>query len=220
MFQYIFASPYDMDGPKIAVLRVDVIENQGESINRAYNLRSVEYKNTPLSWVNGEKLRAGFQDQATASGDYTISVADLVANVKEDYVGNHVDISGKAGAFSIGRFFSELVGDIRPQLVDELGVPSSLLKRLENGEHIDQRMLSNEVFDALAIRGDMDIDEQGRVYRKIEPTAEGVKQSTVPDILDSFQNRKFSGSDGSSGVLEFGVSRTAGESLGSVGSMG
>lgn len=75
-----------------------MMENQGESLNRAYNLRSVEYKNTPLSWADGEDLRAGFQDQTTASGAYVISVAELVKNIKGEYVGNHVDIKGGAGS--------------------------------------------------------------------------------------------------------------------------
>lgn len=115
LFQYVFAAPYEMDGPKIAVLRVDVMENQGDALHRAYNLRSVEYKNTPLGWAGGEELRAGFQDQTTASEAYAISVADLVKNIKEEYVGNHVDVSGGTdkGQFSMGRSFSELVQNQR-----------------------------------------------------------------------------------------------------------
>ena len=109
LFQYIFAAPYSMDGPKIAVLRVDVMENQGDVLHRAYNLRSVEYKNAPLGWASEENLRAGFQDRATASGGYTISVADLVKNIKQDYVGNHVIFAAKEGT------------DITPRLTDEKG---------------------------------------------------------------------------------------------------
>lgn len=115
LFQYVFAAPYEMDGPKIAVLRVDVLENEGVPINRAYNLRSIEYKNTPLGWAGGEELRAGVRDRATASEAYTISVADLVKNIKADYVGNHVNISAgtETGQFSMGRSFSELVQNQR-----------------------------------------------------------------------------------------------------------
>lgn len=115
LFQYVFAAPYEMDGPKIAVLRVDVLENEGVPINRAYNLRSIEYKNTPLSWAGGEELRAGVRDRATASEAYTISIADLVKNIKADYVGNHVNISAgtETGQFSMGRSFSELVQNQR-----------------------------------------------------------------------------------------------------------
>lgn len=117
LFQYVFAAPYEMNGPKIAVLRVDVMENQGDALHRAYNLRSVEYKNTPLDWAGGEELRAGFQDQTTASEAYTVSVADLVKNIKEEYVGNHVDISGGTetgtGQFSMGPSFSQLVQEQR-----------------------------------------------------------------------------------------------------------
>lgn len=115
LFQYVFAAPYEMDGPKIAVLRVDVLENEGVPINRAYNLRSIEYKNTPLGWAGGEELRTGVRDRATASEAYTISVADLVKNIKADYVGNHVNISAgtETGQFSMGRSFSELVQNQR-----------------------------------------------------------------------------------------------------------
>lgn len=115
LFQYIFAAPYEMDGPKIAVLRVDVLENEGVPVNRAYNLRSIEYKNTPLGWAGGEELRAGVRDRATASEAYAISVADLVKNIKADYVGNHVNISAGTdmGQFSMGRSFSELVQNQR-----------------------------------------------------------------------------------------------------------
>ena len=115
LFQYIFAAPYEMDGPKIAVLRVDVLENQGDAIHRAYNLRSIEYKNTPLSWVREENFHAGFQDRATASEAYTVSIADLAKNIKEEYVGNHVNISPDTGAgqFSMGPSLRELVQNQR-----------------------------------------------------------------------------------------------------------
>ena len=128
LFQYVFAAPYEMDGPKIAVLRVDVMGNQGDVLHRAYNLRSVEYKNTPLSWAGGAELRAGFQDRTTASEAYIISVADLVKNIKPDYVGNHVTISADTdiGQFSMGRSFSELVQNqrdgVEPGAYGQMGI--------------------------------------------------------------------------------------------------
>lgn len=158
LFQYIFAAPYSMDGPKIAVLRVDVMENQGDVLHRAYNLRSVEYKNAPLGWVSEEDLRAGFQDRTTASGGYTISVADLVKNIKQDYVGNHVIFAAKEGTDitprltdekgrtyeerqnSMGRSFTELVEEQRraangaPLLVDERGRTTEERRAAESGQ--------------------------------------------------------------------------------------
>lgn len=158
LFQYIFAAPYSMDGPKIAVLRVDVMENQGDVLHRAYNLRSVEYKNAPLGWASEENLRAGFQDRTTASGGYTISVADLVKNIKQDYVGNHVIFAAKEGTDitprltdekgrtyeerqnSMGRSFTELVEEQRraangaPLLVDERGRTTEERRAAESGQ--------------------------------------------------------------------------------------
>ena len=74
------------------------MENQGDNINRAYNLRSLEYKETPSGRAWEENLPIGFRDRATPNEVYTISIAELVRNIKDDYVGNHVDISSDAQA--------------------------------------------------------------------------------------------------------------------------
>lgn len=179
LFQYIFAAPYSMDGPKIAVLRVDVMENQGDVLHRAYNLRSVEYKNAPLGWVSEEDLRAGFQDRTTASGGYTISVADLVKNIKQDYVGNHVIFAAKEGTDitprltdekgrtyeerqnSMGRSFTELVEEQRraangaPLLVDERGRTTEERRAAESGRSaIPGDSGTDGYLDALAESGE------------------------------------------------------------------
>lgn len=179
LFQYIFAAPYSMDGPKIAVLRVDVMENQGDVLHRAYNLRSVEYKNAPLGWVSEEDLRAGFQDRTTASGGYTISVADLVKNIKQDYVGNHVIFAAKEGTDitprltdekgrtyeerqnSMGRSFTELVAEQRraangaPLLVDERGRTTEERRAAESGRSaIPGDSGTDGYLDALAESGE------------------------------------------------------------------
>lgn len=179
LFQYIFAAPYSMDGPKIAVLRVDVMENQGDVLHRAYNLRSVEYKNAPLGWASEENLRVGFQDRATASGGYTISVADLVKNIKQDYVGNHVIFSAKEGTDitprltdekgrtfeerqnSMGRSFTELVAEQRraangaPLLVDERGRTTEERRAAESGRSaIPGDSGTDGYLDALAESGE------------------------------------------------------------------
>lgn len=129
LFQYIFAAPYDMGGKKIAVLRVDVLENQGDAIHRAYNLRSVEYKEAP-NQEPGNDPTAAFEAAAHDDGTSTISIADLVANINENLVGNHLegrmvsdDIMPKLNDVqkSQGSSFDELLNSLREGQEDYLG---------------------------------------------------------------------------------------------------
>ena len=108
LFQYIFAAPFKMEGKKIAVLRVDVMENQGTSFNRAYNLRSVEYKEAAFGRA-GENSTPVFKTGPAANVASTMTISDLVENIKKDYVGNHVKISQN----SQGSSFDELVRSVR-----------------------------------------------------------------------------------------------------------
>lgn len=185
LFQYIFAAPYSMDGPKIAVLRVDVMENQGDVLHRAYNLRSVEYKNAPLGWVSEEDLRAGFQDRTTASGGYTISVADLVKNIKQDYVGNHVIFAAKEGA------------DITPRLTDEKG------RTYEERQNSMGRSFTELVEEQrrAANGAPLLVDERGRTTeeRRAAETTEGPK---APDLAAESGQKAMPGDSGTDGYLD------------------
>lgn len=185
LFQYIFAAPYSMDGPKIAVLRVDVMENQGDVLHRAYNLRSVEYKNAPLGWVSEEDLRAGFQDRTTASGGYTISVADLVKNIKQDYVGNHVIFAAKEGT------------DITPRLTDEKG------RTYEERQNSMGRSFTELVEEQrrAANGAPLLVDERGRTTEE-RRAAESAGEPKVPDLAAESGQRAISGDSGTDGYLD------------------
>ena len=185
LFQYIFAAPYSMDGPKIAVLRVDVMENQGDVLHRAYNLRSVEYKNAPLGWVSEEDLRAGFQDRTTASGGYTISVADLVKNIKQDYVGNHVIFAAKEGT------------DITPRLTDEKG------RTYEERQNSMGRSFTELVAEQrrAANGAPLLVDERGRTTEE-RRAAEPAEEPKVPDLAAESGQRAISGDSGTDGYLD------------------
>lgn len=185
LFQYIFAAPYSMDGPKIAVLRVDVMENQGDVLHRAYNLRSVEYKNAPLGWVSEEDLRAGFQDRTTASGGYTISVADLVKNIKQDYVGNHVIFAAKEGT------------DITPRLTDEKG------RTYEERQNSMGRSFTELVEEQrrAANGAPLLVDERGRTTEE-RRAAETAGEPKVPDLAAESGQRAVSGDSGTDGYLD------------------
>lgn len=185
LFQYIFAAPYSMDGPKIAVLRVDVMENQGDVLHRAYNLRSVEYKNAPLGWASEENLRAGFQDRATASGGYTISVADLVKNIKQDYVGNHVIFSAKEGT------------DITPRLTDEKG------RTYEERQNSMGRSFTELVAEQrrAANGAPLLVDERGRTTEE-RRAAEPAEEPKVPDLAAESGRSAIPGDSGTDGYLD------------------
>lgn len=185
LFQYIFAAPYSMDGPKIAVLRVDVMENQGDVLHRAYNLRSVEYKNAPLGWASEENLRAGFQDRATASGGYTISVADLVKNIKQDYVGNHVIFSAKEGT------------DITPRLTDEKG------RTFEERQNSMGRSFTELVAEQrrAANGAPLLVDERGRTTEE-RRAAEPAEEPKVPDLAAESGRSAIPGDSGTDGYLD------------------
>lgn len=185
LFQYIFAAPYSMDGPKIAVLRVDVMENQGDVLHRAYNLRSVEYKNAPLGWASEENLRAGFQDRATASGGYTISVADLVKNIKQDYVGNHVIFSAKEGT------------DITPRLTDEKG------RTYEERQNSMGRSFTELVEEQrrAANGAPLLVDERGRTTEE-RRAAEPAEEPKVPDLAAESGRSAIPGDSGTDGYLD------------------
>ena len=185
LFQYIFAAPYSMDGPKIAVLRVDVMENQGDVLHRAYNLRSVEYKNAPLGWASEENLRAGFQDRATASGGYTISVADLVKNIKQDYVGNHVIFSAKEGT------------DITPRLTDEKG------RTYEERQNSMGRSFTELVVEQrrAANGAPLLVDERGRTTEE-RRAAEPAEEPKVPDLAAESGRSAIPGDSGTDGYLD------------------
>ena len=185
LFQYIFAAPYSMDGPKIAVLRVDVMENQGDVLHRAYNLRSVEYKNAPLGWASEENLRAGFQDRATASGGYTISVADLVKNIKQDYVGNHVIFSAKE------------VTDITPRLTDEKG------RTYEERQNSMGRSFTELVVEQrrAANGAPLLVDERGRTTEE-RRAAEPAEEPKVPDLAAESGRSAIPGDSGTDGYLD------------------
>ena len=185
LFQYIFAAPYSMDGPKIAVLRVDVMENQGDVLHRAYNLRSVEYKNAPLDWASEENLRAGFQDRATASGGYTISVADLVKNIKQDYVGNHVIFSAKEGT------------DITPRLTDEKG------RTYEERQNSMGRSFTELVAEQrrAANGAPLLVDERGRTTEE-RRAAEPAEEPKVPDLAAESGRSAIPGDSGTDGYLD------------------
>lgn len=185
LFQYIFAAPYSMDGPKIAVLRVDVMENQGDVLHRAYNLRSVEYKNAPLGWVSEEDLRAGFQDRTTASGGYTISVADLVKNIKQDYVGNHVIFAAKEGT------------DIMPRLTDEKG------RTYEERQNSMGRSFTELVAEQrrAANGAPLLVDERGRTTEE-RRAAEPAEEPKVPDLAAESGRSAIPGDSGTDGYLD------------------
>lgn len=185
LFQYIFAAPYSMDGPKIAVLRVDVMENQGDVLHRAYNLRSVEYKNAPLGWVSEEDLRAGFQDRTTASGGYTISVADLVKNIKQDYVGNHVIFAAKEGT------------DITPRLTDEKG------RTYEERQNSMGRSFTELVAEQrrAANGAPLLVDERGRTTEE-RRAAEPAEEPKVPDLAAESGRSAIPGDSGTDGYLD------------------
>ena len=185
LFQYIFAAPYSMDGPKIAVLRVDVMENQGDVLHRAYNLRSVEYKNAPLGWVSEEDLRAGFQDRTTASGGYTISVADLVKNIKQDYVGNHVIFAAKEGT------------DITPRLTDEKG------RTYEERQNSMGRSFTELVEEQrrAANGAPLLVDERGRTTEE-RRAAEAIEGPKVPDLAAESGRKDMPGDSGTDGYLD------------------
>lgn len=185
LFQYIFAAPYSMDGPKIAVLRVDVMENQGDVLHRAYNLRSVEYKNAPLGWVSEEDLRAGFQDRTTASGGYTISVADLVKNIKQDYVGNHVIFAAKEGT------------DITPRLTDEKG------RTYEERQNSMGRSFTELVEEQrrAANGAPLLVDEKQRTYEE-RLAAESAGEPKVPDLAAESRQKAMPGDSGTDGYLD------------------
>lgn len=185
LFQYIFAAPYSMDGPKIAVLRVDVMENQGDVLHRAYNLRSVEYKNAPLGWVSEEDLRAGFQDRTTASGGYTISVADLVKNIKQDYVGNHVIFAAKEGT------------DITPRLTDEKG------RTYEERQNSMGRSFTELVAEQrrAANGAPLLVDERGRTTEE-RRAAEAIEGPKVPDLAAESGRKDMPGDSGTDGYLD------------------
>lgn len=190
LFQYIFAAPYSMDGPKIAVLRVDVMENQGDVLHRAYNLRSVEYKNAPLGWVSEEDLRAGFQDRTTASGGYTISVADLVKNIKQDYVGNHVIFAAKEGT------------DITPRLTDEKG------RTYEERQNSMGRSFTELVAEQrrAANGAPLLVDERGRTTEERRAAEarepETIRQPGVPDLAAESEGPVTPGDSGTDGYLD------------------
>ena len=190
LFQYIFAAPYSMDGPKIAVLRVDVMENQGDVLHRAYNLRSVEYKNAPLGWASEENLRAGFQDRATASGGYTISVADLVKNIKQDYVGNHVIFSAKEGT------------DITPRLTDEKG------RTYEERQNSMGRSFTELVAEQRRTAAGAPVltDEKGRTFEERQAAEarepETIRQPGVPDLAAESEGPVTPGDSGTDGYLD------------------
>ena len=190
LFQYIFAAPYSMDGPKIAVLRVDVMENQGDVLHRAYNLRSVEYKNAPLGWASEENLRAGFQDRATASGGYTISVADLVKNIKQDYVGNHVIFSAKEGT------------DITPRLTDEKG------RTFEERQNSMGRSFTELVAEQRRTAAGAPVltDEKGRTFEERQAAEarepETIRQPGVPDLAAESEGPVTPGDSGTDGYLD------------------
>lgn len=185
LFQYIFAAPYSMDGPKIAVLRVDVMENQGDVLHRAYNLRSVEYKNAPLGWVSEEDLRAGFQDRTTASGGYTISVADLVKNIKQDYVGNHVIFAAKEGT------------DITPRITDEKG------RTYEERQNSMGRSFTELVEEQrrAANGAPLLVDERGRTTEE-RRAAEATEGPKVPDLAAESGQKAMPGDSGTDGYLD------------------
>lgn len=185
LFQYIFAAPYSMDGPKIAVLRVDVMENQGDVLHRAYNLRSVEYKNAPLGWASEENLRAGFQDRTTASGGYTISVADLVKNIKQDYVGNHVIFAAKEGT------------DITPRLTDEKG------RTYEERQNSMGRSFTELVEEQrrAANGAPLLVDERGRTTEE-RRAAEPAEEPKVPDLAAESGRSAIPGDSGTDGYLD------------------
>ena len=185
LFQYIFAAPYSMDGPKIAVLRVDVMENQGDVLHRAYNLRSVEYKNAPLGWASEENLRTGFQDRATASGGYTISVADLVKNIKQDYVGNHVIFAAKEGT------------DITPRLTDEKG------RTYEERQNSMGRSFTELVAEQrrAANGAPLLVDERGRTTEE-RRAAEPAEEPKVPDLAAESGRSAIPGDSGTDGYLD------------------
>ncbi|MCQ2439445.1 MAG: hypothetical protein MJ074_06760 [Oscillospiraceae bacterium] len=80
------------------------------------------------------------------------------------------------------------VPSIDPQLTDEHGVPVQILERLENGEHIDQSVLTNEQFQALAEREGMRVDDQLRVYKEKETAPEAAQRDAYLDALAQEQN--------------------------------
>ena len=57
-----------------------------------------------------------------------------------------------------------------------------VIQTLESGDRVDQAALSNEQFEALAERGDMDVDAGGRVYR-VDP-AQHIDQRSSEDMGD------------------------------------
>ena len=77
-------------GEKIAIIRVDVMENQGDAINRAYNLKSITYKETASDLLKQNDLHPVFKTEKKIDTVPTVSLAEIAKEINRKDVGNHV----------------------------------------------------------------------------------------------------------------------------------
>ena len=98
LFQYVLATPFDMGtGRRIAVLRVDVMYNQGDpTLNRFYNFNSIEIG----AFSNSET--SAFEADSKLEVAPAITIADMVGAVNPSIVGNHIQVA-QSGMFSAER---------------------------------------------------------------------------------------------------------------------
>lgn len=89
LFQYVFASPFNMgNGRKIAVIRVDALYTGNKNtLNKFYNLNSVE-----IIGASSDAAYSGFQAGQASESAPAITVAEMVSHVNPEVVGNHVQI--------------------------------------------------------------------------------------------------------------------------------